>query len=93
MSWTRISASPTLGMRAAWGRGYIEEKEILKRIAKAEKKLKNISGEDAESHHILAELSLSLHRDYDKVRFHQDRAYALNPNDPRIVSQRGEMLI
>ncbi len=56
-----------------------------------EKGLNDNAQDDAESHRILTELNLILHRDFDKVRFHQDRAYALNPNDPLIVSQRGEM--
>jgi len=77
----------------AWGAGYVEEKVALKRIAAAEKGLEANARDDAESHRILTELNLNLHRDFDKVRFHQDRAYALNPNDPRIVSQRGETLV
>ncbi|MDA0230136.1 MAG: adenylate/guanylate cyclase domain-containing protein [Proteobacteria bacterium] len=77
----------------AWGRGYIEEKTILRRISKAEKALSDNAKDDAESHRILTELNLVLHRDFNKVRLHQDRAYALNPNDPRIVSQRGETRI
>ena len=77
----------------AWGRGYIDEKTVLKQVAEAEKEISDNSGDDAESHRILAELSLVLHQDYDKARFHQDRACALNPNDPRIVSQRGETRI
>ncbi len=56
-----------------------------------EKGLNDNAQDDAESHRILTELNLILHRDFDKVRFHQDRAYALNPNDPLIVFQRGEM--
>jgi adenylate cyclase len=77
----------------AWGAGYVEEKIALKRISEAEKELEANARDDAESHRILTELNLNLHRDFDKVRFHQDRAYALNPNDPRIVSQRGETLV
>ena len=77
----------------AWGRGYIEEKTVLRRIARAEKALNDNAKDDSESHRILTELNLTLHRDFDKVRLHQDRAYALNPNDPRIVSQRGETRI
>ena len=71
----------------------MEEKIALKRISEAEKELEANARDDAESHRILTELNLNLHRDFDKVRFHQDRAYALNPNDPRIVSQRGETLV
>ncbi|MDP6589003.1 MAG: adenylate/guanylate cyclase domain-containing protein [Alphaproteobacteria bacterium] len=75
----------------AWGRGYIDEETVFERVAEVEKGLNDNAQDDAESHRILTELNLLLHRDFDKVRFHQDRAYALNPNDPLIVSQRGEM--
>jgi len=30
--------------------------------------------------------------DLPQARVHQDRAFLLNPNDPRIVSQRGELM-
>jgi len=47
---------------------------------------------DSDVHRILAAVSLSLHRDYDKALHHQERALALNPNDDLIVVQQGEVL-
>ncbi|MBT5781311.1 MAG: adenylate/guanylate cyclase domain-containing protein [Rhodospirillaceae bacterium] len=77
----------------AWGAGYIEEKTVLEQITEAALGLEANGQDDAECHRILTELNVLFRRDFDKARFHQDRAYALNPNDPRIVSQRGETLI
>ncbi len=77
----------------AWGAGYIEEEEVFKLMAPAAEALEAHEDDDAECHRILAELEVLVHGNFEKARFHQDRAYAFNPNDPRIVSQRGEMLI
>jgi adenylate cyclase len=77
----------------ALGAGYIEEEKVLGQIVEAAKSLEANQQDDAECHRILTELNLHFYADFDKARFHQDRAHALNPNDPRIVSQRGEMLV
>lgn len=47
--------------------------------------------EDSEAHRILAEVRLQSRR-FDEAWHHHERALALNPNDARIVSQRGELL-
>jgi adenylate cyclase len=47
---------------------------------------------DSDVHRILAAVNLSLHHDYDKALYHQERALALNPNDDLIVVQQGEVL-
>ena len=47
--------------------------------------------EDSEAHRILAEVRLQQGR-HDEAWHHHERALALNPNDARIVSQRGEFL-
>jgi adenylate cyclase len=47
---------------------------------------------DSDVHRILAAVNLSLHNDYDKALYHQERALALNPNDDLIVVQQGEVL-
>src|SRR3954469_25018980 len=33
-----------------------------------------------------------IRREYDHAKYHHDRALSLNPNDPRIVAQRGSVL-
>jgi adenylate cyclase len=88
--WSLGHAWHSCALGQAWGAGYMEEDAALKLIVKAQKGLETNSEDDAECHRILTEIQLVLYRDFDKVRFHQDRAYALNPNDPRIVAQRGE---
>ncbi len=99
MAQKAIELDPNYSLARAWhscslgqalGAGYMAEETVVERIRKAENGLAANSQDDAECHRILTELNLAFHRDFDKVRFHQDRAYALNPNDPRIVSQRGE---
>ena len=88
--WSLEHAWHSCALGQAWGAGYMEEEAPLKLIVKAQKGLETNSEDDAECHRILTEIQLVLYRDFDKVRFHQDCAYALNPNDPRIVAQRGE---
>jgi adenylate cyclase len=41
---------------------------------------------DSDVHRVLAAVNPSLHRDYDKALYHQERALALNPNDDLIVA-------
>ena len=46
---------------------------------------------DVECHRLLCELSMESRR-LDQAESHNDRALAMNPNDPRIVAQKGELL-
>ena len=46
---------------------------------------------DSDVHRILAAVNLVRH-DYDKARYHQDRALTLNPNNDLILVQQGEIL-
>jgi TolB-like protein/Tfp pilus assembly protein PilF len=50
---------------------------------------------DAECHRLAAEVSAFVNAvpDADKAWYHHERAIALNPNDSRIVGQRGELLL
>ena len=92
-SYSQAHAWHACSLGQALGAGYIEEDEALVRIVEAAKGLEENQQDDAECHRILTELNLLFYRKFDKARHHQDRAYALNPNDPRIVSQRGETRI
>jgi len=47
--------------------------------------------DNSECHRLLAGVSL-VQRNFEKATLHNDKALALNPNDPRIVSQKGELL-
>jgi adenylate cyclase len=76
----------------AWARGYLEDSEMaLERCVEAAQKSYALDETDAECHRILCAIHL-LRRQYDQAEFHQDRAIALNPNAPLIVSQRGYLL-
>ena len=46
---------------------------------------------DAECQRLLCDLSMHFLQ-LDPAKFHADRALALNPNDPRIIAQQGEVL-
>ncbi len=46
---------------------------------------------DVECHRLLCEVRMESRR-LDQAEIHSDRALAMNPNDPRIVAQRGELL-
>jgi adenylate cyclase len=47
---------------------------------------------DSDVHRVLAAVNLTVHHDYDKALYHQERALALNPNDDLIAVQQGEVL-
>jgi adenylate cyclase len=48
----------------------------------------SIDANDTECHRIECRIAL-IQAQYDKSEYHLDRALALNPNDPRLVVQRG----
>ncbi|MEX0628401.1 MAG: adenylate/guanylate cyclase domain-containing protein [Cucumibacter sp.] len=50
-----------------------------------------IDENDVECHRLMCEVYM-FHHKLDKAVPHAERALALNPNDPRIVAQRGELL-
>ncbi len=73
--------------------GWCADVEATARIAIGEVTLALALDEnDSDVHRVLAAVNLSLHHDYDKALYHQERALALNPNDDLIVVQQGEML-
>jgi adenylate cyclase len=80
------------GLGQAYIRGYIDTSDT-KFFAKAMAdvtKSHDLDDDDPECHRLLCELNL-LSKEHDKAEFHHERALALNPNDPRIVSQRGDL--
>lgn len=77
----------------AWGQGYADDVPgVMKEMQVAAREILALDHDDAECHRILCEIYRSFENDLTKARIHQDRAFALNPNDPRIVSQRGELM-
>ena len=63
------------------------EKEALAAIDKA----LSLDENDVECHRLLCEVYMESRR-LDQAETHSDRALQMNPNDPRIVAQRGELL-
>jgi len=95
-----IDLDPESGQSYAWKacalvqastRGYTSDPEATFAHAR-ETMAKTLSlGEnDVECHRILCEINMALH-EWDAAEFHHQTAFALNPNDPGIVAQRGEL--
>jgi adenylate cyclase len=80
-------------LRQAILRGYTEEPDAYnaQRIANAEKALA-LDENDMECLRILCEIHME-QEDLDKAEHYHNRAFALNPNDPRMLAQRGELMI
>ena len=82
--------SCTIGQ--AWVRGYAKDAKAAEQqcLEDAQKALE-LDDNDSECHRILSAIHL-LKRQYHLAEYHAERALALNPNDPLIVSQNGEIL-
>jgi adenylate cyclase len=73
-------------------RGFVPQSDRnFKRAFEAAETARSLDDNDAECHRILCEIYL-IRRDYDRAQYHQERALSLNPNDPRMVAQRGHLL-
>ncbi|MEE8555390.1 MAG: adenylate/guanylate cyclase domain-containing protein [bacterium] len=79
----------TLGQ--AFARGFRKDRtELFTEALDLAQKSCELDDDDSEGHRILCEIHL-LQRRYDQSLVHHERAIALNPNDPRIVAQRGQL--
>jgi len=88
----RAYALKAWALSQAWGRGFLAQSdELWKRIATALQTACSLGDDDSECHRIASEVHLN-QREHDRAEVHQERAFALNPNDPRIVSLKGELL-
>jgi adenylate cyclase len=73
-------------------RGYLPNKnDLWKRCVAAARKALELDEGDSECHRILSEIYL-IQRKYDQAEYHNERGLSLNPNDPRLVVQRGYLL-
>ena len=79
----------TLGQ--ALVRGYVDPDLAWKQMVAQVEKALALDEDDFECHRLLGYIHL-IRRQYDRAWFHYERAFELNPNDPRILSQRGEFL-
>ena len=78
----------TLGQASA--RGYLEwNDEMARESLRLAEKSRELDGDDSECHRILCELHM-YEKQFDLAEADHERAFFLNPNDPRIVAQRGQ---
>jgi TolB-like protein/Tfp pilus assembly protein PilF len=76
----------------AIGRGYLPNPNALvEQAIEAVDKALLLDPNEVECHRILAEIRMENHR-LDLAERHNERALWLNPNDPRILAQKGELL-
>lgn len=76
----------------AWVRGYLPNKgNLWKQCVTAARKALELDEGDSECHRILSEIYL-IQRKHDQAEYHNERGLSLNPNDPRLVVQRGYLL-
>jgi adenylate cyclase len=80
----------TLGQAIALGCSGDPE-ELIARDLEAVQKGLSLDENDIECHRILCEFGMA-RAQWEDARRHHDKAFALNPNDPRIIAQRGELL-
>jgi adenylate cyclase len=79
----------TIGQALA--RGYTDDPEtkLTEAISIAERALA-LDDNDIESNRIMCEVFV-IRKDLAQAERHHDRAYAMNPNDPRLLAQRAEL--
>ena len=79
-------------LRQAVIREYTDEPEVAgaQRIENAEKALA-LDQNDMECLRILCEINME-QRGLDRAELFHNRAFAMNPNDPRMLAQRGELM-
>ena len=80
----------TLGQALARGFGDDKEDLFAQDVAAVEKAL-SLDENNFECHWIMCEVRMMVARLEEAERHHQ-KAFALNPNDPRVVAQRSELL-
>jgi len=82
--------SCTLGQAQARGFGDNKEELFAREVEAAEKAL-SLDENNITCQWNMCELHMMVAR-LEQAEFHHQKAFALNPNDPRIVAQRGELL-
>jgi adenylate cyclase len=80
----------TLAQAIALGCGG-DPQELLARDLEAVRKGLSLDENDIECHRILCEFGM-MWSQWDEAQRHHDKAFELNPNDARIIAQRGELL-
>ena len=77
----------------AIGRGFLPAppKTLVQEATKAVEKALSLDENEVEGHRILGEIFLESRR-WEEAAQHNERALSLNPNDPRLAAQKGELL-
>jgi adenylate cyclase len=96
-----IAIDPDYAAAYAWkacllgqaiGRGFLPNPKLLvEQAVEAVNKAIALDENEVECHRILAEMGMETDR-LDMAERHNERALLLNPNDPRLVAQKGELL-
>jgi adenylate cyclase len=95
-----IEADPGSAQAHAWRacvigqamvRGYRSVEDAVPEIFEDLKIALALDDEDFECHRVLSSV-YSIQMNHERAEFHAARAYDLNPNDPRVLSQYGELL-
>ena len=76
--------------RQALALGWGEAKDLYEQAVESVHRGLTLDQSDIEVHRILCEICVSEER-WDDAEMHHERAFSLNPNDARIVAQRGEL--
>ena len=71
--------------------GYRKDSNIVADLLRDAQEALARDDEDFECHRVLSGV-YSIQKNYDRAEFHIARAFDLNPNDPRVISQYGELL-
>jgi len=75
----------------AWARGFIDTDFVGDRCVEEAERALACDDKDHECHRILSEVGI-VRRDFERAKYHSERAIELNPNDPRILSLKSEVL-
>lgn len=76
----------------AWVRGYLPNPtSLFSKCVGAARKALELDNEDSECHRLMSEIYL-IQQKFDEAEHHNERGLALNPNNPRLVVQRGYLL-
>ena len=76
----------------AWIRGYLPEpKKLWKQCVDASRRGLELDEDDSECHRLMSEIYLIQHK-FEQAHYHNERGLSLNPNNPRLVVQRGYLL-
>lgn len=95
-----IEADPRSAQAYAWRacvigqavvRGYRNDENAIPEVLQNVETALALDDEDFECHRVLLGVC-TLQKNYDRAEFHAERAFELNPNDPRVISQYGELL-